>query len=58
METMTIEIPPADVLKRTPTPADVATYPEYYICGPGATVARQTQCEHGYNLTDSCPVCP
>jgi hypothetical protein len=55
---MTTEIPPAEVLNRTPTPADVAAYPEYYIAGSGADVARRTQCEHGYNLTDSCPVCP
>lgn len=49
--------PPADVLDRAPTPADVSAYPVYFILGPGADIASRTDCGHGYFLTDSCPVC-
>lgn len=49
--------PPADVLDRAPTAADVAAYPIYFILGPGADIASRTDCGHGYNLTDSCPSC-
>ena len=49
--------PPADVLARTITPADVKKWPYYFINGPGRAVAEQTDCDHGYQLTDSCPNC-
>lgn len=49
--------PPTDVLARKITPDDVATYPGYFISGPGREIAERTQCAHGYNLTDSCPGC-
>lgn len=41
-----------------PTAEDVAADPEYWLAGPGREVARQTDCEHGYRLTSSCPNCP
>jgi hypothetical protein len=50
--------PPADVLNRPPTADDVHAYPIYFILGPGADIASHTDCGHGYNLTDSCPICP
>lgn len=52
------DVPPADVLSRPITPADVAAYPAYFISGPGREIASTTECAHGYNLTDSCPACP
>ncbi|GAA2046721.1 hypothetical protein [Nocardiopsis rhodophaea] len=39
------------------TKADVDRYPAYYICGPGRELADNTDCPHGYRLTDSCPCC-
>jgi len=50
-------VPPADVLNRTITHADVRAYPDYFILGPGRAVAQATDCGHGYRLTDSCPNC-
>jgi hypothetical protein len=50
--------PPADVLARKITPADVAAYPDYFIFGPGHDIADTTACDHGYMLTASCPACP
>ncbi|QYN17498.1 hypothetical protein [Amycolatopsis sp. DSM 110486] len=50
-------VPPADVLARTITYADVQAYPDYFILGPGQAVASTTDCGHGYNLTDGCPNC-
>ncbi len=49
--------PPADVIARTPTKADVAMWPHYYIDGPGNAIASRTMCPHAYYLTDSCPGC-
>jgi hypothetical protein len=40
-----------------PTYADVKRDPRYWIAGPGRSVAEQTNCSHGYRLTDSCPMC-
>jgi len=51
-------IPPVDVLARPLTPADVSTWPEYFILGPGREIASKTFCAHEYYLTDSCPNCP
>ncbi len=53
-----IPVPPAEVLARRITVADVKAYPEYFISGPGRKVASATDCGHGYYLTDSCPCCP
>lgn len=50
-------IPPAEVLARPITPADVKAYPVYFIHGPGADIAGETDCGHGYTLLDSCPCC-
>lgn len=50
-------VPPADVLSRPITRADVAQYPEYYILGAGREIASTTRCPHDYHLTDSCPCC-
>lgn len=50
-------VPPADVLNRTITPADVRAYPDYFILGPGRAIAEVTNCGHDYHLTDSCPNC-
>lgn len=49
--------PPADVLARKITHADVARYPAYFILGPGREAASATECDHGYYLTSSCPGC-
>ncbi|WP_043737497.1 hypothetical protein [Nocardia asiatica] len=54
---LAIPAPPADVLARTITLADVRAWPEYFISGPGRAIASQTDCGHGYYLTDSCPCC-
>jgi hypothetical protein len=40
------------------TVSDVKLYPRYYISGAGQEAADASQCEHGYNLTSSCPACP
>ena len=40
-----------------PAPADVRRDPQYWITGPGRDAAHDTDCEHGYRLTDSCPAC-
>lgn len=50
-------VPPADVLSRPITKADVDAYPDYFILGPGQDTAYATDCPHGYRLTDSCPCC-
>jgi hypothetical protein len=50
-------VPPAEVLSRAITPADVAAYPVYFIHGPGQDLAHATDCGHGYTLLDSCPCC-
>lgn len=52
-----MRIPPASVLARTPTVADVRAWPQYFIAGPGYAIASTTDCGHGYHLTDSCPGC-
>lgn len=52
-----IPAPPADVLARTLTPADIRKFPEYFILGRGRSIALRTACAHGYRLTDSCPGC-
>ncbi|WP_157430041.1 hypothetical protein [Actinomadura oligospora] len=52
-----METPPAEVLERAPTYADVQKWPTYFIVGPGREVAEKTDCGHGYHLTDSCPCC-
>jgi len=49
--------PPANVLIRTSTRADVHAFPDYFILGAGRDLAANTDCEHGYRLTDSCPHC-
>lgn len=54
----TIPAPPADVLTRPITKQDISAYPDYFISGPGRAIAGQTDCGHGYYLTDSCPCCP
>ncbi|MFD5384315.1 hypothetical protein ACFWMG_04960 [Streptomyces sp. NPDC127074] len=40
--------------------ADVQQHPHYYLAtsGPGREAAEQSECEHGYALTASCPNCP
>ncbi len=40
-----------------PTLLAVKRDPGYWLAGPGRDRARQMQCDHGYNLTDSCPNC-
>lgn len=40
------------------TVRDITRYPDFYIAGPGRALASQTDCGHGYNLTDSCTCCP
>lgn len=50
-------VPPADVLARPITAADVKAYPDYFIIGAGRDIASHTLCDHGYYLTDSCPGC-
>ncbi|WP_280381395.1 hypothetical protein [Nocardia wallacei] len=52
-----IPTPPADVLARPITLADLKAYPDYFISGPGRALAGRTDCGHGYYLTDSCPCC-
>ncbi|MFE3280062.1 hypothetical protein [Nocardia sp. NPDC059239] len=52
-----VPAPPADVLARPITRADVQANPDYFISGPGRAIASQTDCGHGYYLTDSCPCC-
>lgn len=53
-----IPAPPADVMARPLTKAIVDQYADYYISGCGRVFASQTDCSHGYYLTDSCPCCP
>lgn len=52
-----IPAPPAEVLARPLTPADIQAYPEYFINGRGRSIASTTLCAHDYYLTDSCPGC-
>ncbi|MER5388351.1 hypothetical protein [Saccharopolyspora sp. NPDC002686] len=50
--------PPADILARPLTPADIRKYPAYFISTTnGSQLAQQYDCPHGYRLTDSCPGC-
>jgi hypothetical protein len=37
---------------------DVNRYPYYYLRGAGRPATEQSECEHGYQLTSSCPCCP
>ncbi|ALG07642.1 hypothetical protein [Kibdelosporangium phytohabitans] len=50
-------IPPVSVLARPITAADIRKWPRYFLDGPGRKLAEQTDCRHGYRLTDSCPCC-
>lgn len=52
-----IPAPPADVLARPLSKAIFDQFPEYFITGRGRVIASQTDCGHGYRLTDSCPCC-
>jgi hypothetical protein len=55
-------VPPVIALRTLPDRDTVRTWPDFYISGPGRAVAELTDCgpvdsPHGYNLTDSCPLC-
>lgn len=52
------DLVPQEVFQRPLTAADVKTYPEYFVNGPGRLRAQYTLCEHNYGLLDSCPLCP
>lgn len=53
----TIPAPPAVVLARPVTVADVDTYPEWFLNGRGHPVAAAVKCQHGYSLVAFCPHC-
>ncbi|MFD3594374.1 hypothetical protein ACFWU5_16745 [Nocardia sp. NPDC058640] len=49
--------PPAEVLARPVTVADVDTYPAWFLNGRGFPVAAAAKCQHGYTLVAFCPEC-
>lgn len=54
----TMAVPPAAVLARLLTRADMDAYPDYFgVDGPGHDLAAASNCGHGYSLNDSCPGC-
>lgn len=57
VDELAAKVPPAEVMLRPITPADVRRWPEFFISGAGRVLASKTDCGHGYWLTDSCPVC-
>ena len=52
-----IPAPPAEVLARPVTGADVDEYPEWFLNGRGCPVAAAVKCEHGVPLVGFCLAC-
>ncbi|MFD6400727.1 hypothetical protein [Nocardia sp. NPDC060249] len=49
--------PPAEVLARPVTAADVDTYTAWFLNGRGYPIAAAAKCQHGYALVAFCPEC-